>query len=161
MLLFCLKNGMGAGEWGAAKKGLFKRTLGCPWNIHMLSDSCLSPFLLSMARERSASYKRRYPHPPCCTHPPAHFHPQSFCSPRFPIQCAPVSPGSAAATKMSNYCKTSQIAVQLISSHWVEMHAWIAESITGVLCVFGKGRTPVVVFYPSLFGIYSNICQRK
>lgn len=84
MLLFCLKNGMGAGEWGAAKKGLFKRTLGCPWNIHMLSDSCLSPFLLSMARERSTSYKRRYPHPPCCTHPPAHFHPQSFCSPPLP-----------------------------------------------------------------------------
>lgn len=77
------------GEWGAAEKGVFKRTLGCPWNIHMLSDSCLSPFLLSMARERSASYKRRYPHPPCCTHPQAHFHPQSFT---LPIQCAPVSP---------------------------------------------------------------------
>lgn len=35
----------------------------------MLSDSCLNPFLLSMARERSAGYKRRDPHPPCNTHP--------------------------------------------------------------------------------------------
>lgn len=56
--------------WGGQKKGEFsKDPRGRPRNIHMLSDSCLRPFPLSTAREGSAGYKRRDPHP--CYPPPS------------------------------------------------------------------------------------------
>lgn len=46
----------------------------------MVSDSCLGPFPLSTARESSAGYKRRDPHPPC--HPPTYtFTPTPLQSP--------------------------------------------------------------------------------
>lgn len=80
----------------------------------MLSDSCLSPFPLSMARERSACYNRRNLHPPC--YPPTHtFTPNPLAIPPSPFRVGAAV--STAATKTTNYCKTSQITLQLISSH--------------------------------------------
>lgn len=96
---FCLKNGTGG---GGQKKGEFsKDPRGRPRNIHMLSDSCLRPFPLSTAREGSAGYKRRDPHP---CYPPLAVPPSPFT-----VSAAV----STAATKTTNYCKTSQITFQL------------------------------------------------
>lgn len=74
----CLKNRTSGGK--KKKSRVFYRPLGRPRNIHMLSDSCLSPFPLTMVREGSAVYKRRDPHPPY--YPPSHtFTPTPLQSP--------------------------------------------------------------------------------
>lgn len=62
---------------GNKKKRVFQRPPGRPHNIHMLSDSCLSLFPLLVARERSAGYKRRDPHP--LWYPPTHSTSQPPC----------------------------------------------------------------------------------
>lgn len=67
-----------------------------------------------MARQRSAGYKRRDPHPPCylsihtCT-------PNPLAVPDSPFTVSAAV--STTATKTTNYCKTSQITFQLTSSH--------------------------------------------
>lgn len=136
----------GCGEVGAAKKGVFKRTLGCPWNIHMLSDSCLSPFLLSMAKEREkCKLQKEVPTPTLLYPPTSAFSPPILLQSLLAHSVCTSFPSSTVATKMSNYCKTSQITVELISSHWVEMHAWVAESIT-VFCVFLAKEGPLWLY---------------
>lgn len=152
----------GCGEVGAAKKGVFKRTLGCPWNIHMLSDSCLSPFLLSMAKEREKCKLQKEVPTPTLLYPPT-----SAVSPPILLQsllahsvCTSF-PSSTVATKMSNYCKNIS---DYCATHFQPLGRDArmgSREHNSVLCVFGKGRTPVVIFYPSLFAIYYNICQRK
>lgn len=103
--------------WGKKRKkrsdGVFWGPMGLPQNIHMLSDSCLSPFPLWMGSKRSASYKRRDPHPP--RNPTTHtftLYPTAF--PNFPFTANAAV--STQPTKTANYCKTSQITFQLSSS---------------------------------------------
>ena len=68
-----------------------------------------------MASERSARYKRRGPTPTLLTHPLTHSTPNPLAVPSSPFRASVAV--STAATKTTNYCKTSQITFQLTSSH--------------------------------------------
>lgn len=107
-------NGVGKRKKEKWRDRVFWGPLGLPQNIHMLSDSCLSPFPLWMVSKRSASHKRRDPHPP--RNPTTHtFTPYPTAFPNFPFTANAAV--STQATKTANYCKTSQITFQLSSSH--------------------------------------------
>lgn len=77
---------------GGCEKRSFQKNPGLPLKHSHVKWQLPQPIPSLHGQREKCKLQMRYPHPPCCTHPQAHYHPQSFCSPCFPIQCAPVSP---------------------------------------------------------------------
>lgn len=122
----------------------------------MLSDSCLSPFPRSMARERSAGYKRRDPHPPC--YPPiTHSPPTPLQSPiphSEPVQQSPKQQQRRLITVKHLRLLFNSLPAIATQDHkqrgWKQTQnreQWEDNAVFSVLLAWeSKGRTPIVKF---------------
>lgn len=150
---------------GGCEKGSFQKNPGLPLKHSHVKWQLPQPIPSLHGKREKCKLQKEVPTPTLLYPPTSTFSPPFLLQSLLPHSVCTNFPSSTVATKMSNYCKTSHIAVQLISSHWVEMHARIAESIT-VFCVFLTKEGPLWLYstlhylqYITIFAKENGECQ--